>query len=288
MKPLLLAFCLLLSPLYGKRKTTNLTQLLAGKHFQLQLISTGAYQEDCLQLIAKYTGPDSIELRMQPGLRFNSLTETEQDLVLTAAPGMKMGKNTEVRMILRAFCCQASMRGPSRGGRYELAKQQDTSMQRLAGFLHHRRYNTPITQQAIWVLSDGRPLASIPDSTESLQSLRVLLSRLSGQKIPWYHLESVSGQYQSGHLYTYARSLTATVFVSNPQNDYVQLTILTAEGVPCVKILRHWLKAGENMPYELQIPLLGLAAGRYEVVLEGKGGELFREGFHLGQANARI
>jgi hypothetical protein len=247
----------------------------------LQLLSTGAYQEDCLQLCATYSGPDSLELRLEPGLRFNSINDQEQDLLLTSAPTLQFGKSQEIRLMLRAFCCQASLRTPASGGRYELATQQDSSLKTLARFLYKRRFPSSVTQQAIWVLSDRKSLGTIPDSTEALQSLRILLSRLSGQKIPWYQLETVSGQWTNGHLYQYPKSLRATVLVNHQQSDFVQLQILNEAGLPCVKILRHWLKAGQGLPYALEIPLKGLSAGKYKVILEGKEGVLYQEVFEV-------
>lgn len=281
MKTILLAACLFFSPVYGHKKTQTLSQLLTSKNFRLQLLSTGAHQEDCLQLRATYVGPDSIEVQLEPGLRFNSINDQEQDLLLTAAPRLQLGRGQETRLMLRAFCCQASLRSPTNGARYELASKQDSSLQRLAKFLHHRRYVSSVTQQAIWVLSDHRSIATIPDSTESLHSLRVLLSRLSGQKIPWYHIESVNGQFQNGQLYQHSKSIHATVLVNHQQGDFVQLQILNQAGMPCVKILRHWLQAGQGLHYPLEIPLQGLSSGKYEVLLEGKEGVLYREVFEV-------
>jgi len=281
MKALVFAFFLLFSPLYGKKKSVSLEQLLAGKYFRLQLISTGAHQENCLQLIVRYTGPDSLELRLQPGLRFNSLNDQEQDLLLTASPTLHLGKGVETRLMLRAFCCQASLRGPAIGGRYELAAKQDSSLKQLASYLFRRAYSTAITQQAIWVLSDGKPLAGIPDTSENLQSLRVLLAHLGGQKIPWYQLDYVSGQWRSGQLYQYPERLRARILLNNAQDDYVTLTVINSAGLPCGKILRHWLKPGLQQPYDLDIPLAGLTPGNYAVILQGKESVLYRGEFEV-------
>lgn len=259
----------------------TLQDLITSGKVKAKLIGTGAYQNECLQLCLHNLGKEALTISLEPGLKFNSLLDSEQDLLLTQSKSIILAAGKEQRMILTAFCCQASQRAPHAGGIYEVARHQDTSLKKLAQFMSPRHFNNNIVQHAIWTISDRHNVSCIPDSTEALQSLRIYLSELSGQKIPWYHMDLLSGRTASGRLWQAARKLTATIIINNDQEDYVTLTVIDKDGLACAKILKHWLKAGQQMRYELDIPIATLPWGEYSVVLETKTKTLFRDQFKV-------
>jgi hypothetical protein len=276
-----ICFLMMIVPFFESfsRPILSLQEVLKSGKIKVKLIGTGAYQQDCLQLWIQNLGPDSLRLQLEAGTKFNSLTESEQDLLLTATPIIAMKAKGETRLMLRAFCCQASNRAPHSGGIYELASKQDSSLRKIARFMEPRNFAKDIVQHAIWTISDKHRLSSIPDSTEALQSLRVYLAQLSGQIIPWYHLDMRSGRSPSGRLWQSAKNLSATVIINNDKDEYVTLTVLDKDGLPCAKILQHWLKAGQQQRYTLEIPIASLAFGEYSIVLSTKTETLFRDKF---------
>lgn len=256
-------------------------KLIKQNKIEVRILSTGAYQEDCLQFFISNKSPDSIEVNLLPGWQFNSTNENEQDLILTNATHRKLAPHTKLLLIAKAYCFQASNRAPSKGGRYEPAVTQDTSLRRVAEFIARRNFKPQINQAAIWTISNHHSIAAIPDTSEALQSLRYLLSRLSGQTIPWYHISYVHGLSASGNILKHPRNFSATVDFTLEQDTYITMTLLNDKLDTCGIILCHWQRGVGTVHYPVDVPLRNLEAGNYTLLVSSKDKTLYRNTFEI-------
>jgi hypothetical protein len=92
-------------------------------------------------------------------------------------------------VLCRAFCCEASGSGPRAGEGYRAGHQSPPKLTAVAEAVARGEYPDDEVQHAVWVLSDGYSIASMGalDSTAT-DSLRLAVSRLSGQPAPLYSL----------------------------------------------------------------------------------------------------
>lgn len=281
MKKLVLALTLFSSTGVFSTPVSELQKLIREHQLELRVLSTGAYQEDCLQFFITNTGRNPLHLQLLPGMQFNSQTDAEQDLILTSTTDKTLAPGAKLVCIGKAYCFQASRSCPSTGGKYMLFEKQDTALCRLAEFLAKRDFARHINQNAIWTLSDRHSIAAIPDTSEALQSLRVLLSRLSNQAIPWYRTDYAHVRTTSGRIQLLPLRLTTTITISLSQASYITVQLLDEQGRPAGFILQHWQPAGTAMNYPISIATKNLQRGNYQLVLSTESETLFRQSIEV-------
>ena len=252
-------------------------KLIQQNKLEVRVLSTGAYQEDCLQFFITNKSNASIHLQLQPGMQFNSQTETEQDLILTSTIDKVLAAGAKLVCIGKAYCFQASRGCPSKGGKYTLFDKQDTGLSRVAEFLAKRGFAPHINQNAIWTVSDHHSIAAIPDTSEALQSLRVLLARLSNQVIPWYRTDYAHIRTAGGHIGMLPLQLTTNITFSLPQLNYITVQLVDEQGRPAGFILQHWQQPGTELSYPISFSTKNLVRGKYSLVVSTDKETLFRK-----------
>lgn len=256
---------------------SDFQKLIQQNKLEVRVLSTGAYQEDCLQFFLTNKSNTPIHLQLQPGMQFNSQTDSEQDLILTSTSDKVLAPGAKIVFIGKAYCIQASRRCPSKGGKYTLFDQQDTGLSRVAEFLAKRNFAQHINQNAIWTLSDHHSIAAIPDTSEALQSLRVLLAQLSNQVIPWYRTDYAHIRTAGGRIDMLPLQLTTTIKFSLPQLNYITVQLVDEQGRPAGFILQHWQQPGLELNYPISISTKNLVRGKYSLLVSTDKETLFRK-----------
>jgi len=157
----------------------------------------------------------------------------------------------------------------------------DSNLVKLARFLNRRNYSCDNEQQAIWSISDKRSIAGIASDDEPLMSLRQFLADMKGITLPWYTLETRNYVFSNGRIVSYVTSLTGEMNYSNEKENYVTCTVLNENGLPVILVKSQWLGPTVNSKYPLDLPVAGLAAGKYKVELRSPEKLLASRDFEL-------
>jgi hypothetical protein len=143
-------------------------------------------------------------------------------------------------------------------------------------------YPPNIEQMAIWSISDKHSIASVCDDKDSsLLDLRQFLANLKGEKLPWYTLQSYTYVYRNGAIATFPQFLKGKLTYNNEKENYATLSIRDEFGREVCELKSHWLLAGVNQNYDLNIPVKGLAKGKYKIALSTPDKKLVEEVFEI-------
>jgi hypothetical protein len=219
---------------------------------------------------------------VEAGRRLNSLEEKHQDILIIKEEVILLGKLEDKWFKVKGYCCQADNHSPTQNAKYDVNKLADSNLVQVARFLNSGSFDAHVEQQAIWAISDKRPTANIAGKNDSLNTaLRSLVSSLKGEPVPWYTIISRTFVYSSGAMQNFPQLLRGKLNYSNDKDAYVTLFIYDSKGLPVCLIRDQWLKACSGKDYDLNVPIKGLAKGKYTIGLKTAEKELTKREFEI-------
>ncbi len=268
--------------LQAKHQKMNLQKAIDLKLVKAEAKSLGGYQGFCVKMNVKNLSPDSLTIFLEAGRRLNSLDDKNQDILITQQEIIALKKLEEKAFNVKGYCCQANNHSPFAGAKYDVNKLADSNLVNLARYLSGAKFEANVEQQAIWAISDKKSTANIASANDSLLlPLKQLVANLKGEKLPWYSIITKTILYAGGDMKTYPLYLRGKLNYSNDKEDYVSLYVFDEKGLPVCEIKSQWLLPCSNKDYELNIPVKGLAKGKYSVELKTPEKQLAKQEFEI-------
>lgn len=166
-----------------------LVQLIEEGRVHLAAEGVGGHSGECLRVLLQNTGNTTLRTRIPAGWVFVSRRPEVQDLVVMRNEVLALAPHASTTVTCRAFCCEAHNISPEAGEPFRQGHPAGAALFTLAQWVDGGRYDDALVQSAVWVLSDGNDIGSVGalDGTAN-DTLRLRLSRLSGQPVPRYTL----------------------------------------------------------------------------------------------------
>lgn len=268
--------------LNANHQEMKLQKALDQKLVKAEVKSLGGYQGYCIMLTLKNLGKDSLRIILEPGRRLNSVDDKNQDILVTKEEIIVLQKFENRSVNVKGYCCQASNFSPSTGAKYDINKMADPSLVSLAQYLNACTLDANTEQQAIWAISDKKSTANVASMNDSLLlPLKQLVANLKGEKLPWYSLITKTYLYSSGRMDTYPLYLRGKLNYSNDKENYVSLYVYNEKGLPVCQIKSEWITPCSDKDYNLNIPVKGLAKGKYTIELKTPEKQLAKQEFEI-------
>jgi len=249
----------------------NISQAMALKKIKVQVTGTGGHSGYCISLLLSNTSPDSLILDFDPGLKFNSLNDQDQDILLVKKLTVPLKHGEQKKVFAKGYCCQATKHSPGNKSLFKVEANKDSNLILVARFLDQYSFDPGVEQQAVWSISDGSPTGSIfSENIASLRNLRSLVAGLKNEEDPWYSYESAQHIYSNGVIAIMPLKLTGLLKYNSPSLEFTTLEVLNDAQVPVCMIKSGWLKPGSNEEFPVDIDIRGLQKGRYSVQLRTK------------------
>lgn len=281
-KYILTALVLVTINLSAKHQKLNLQKAINMRLIKATALSLGGHEGYCIQVNLISTSPDSLIIFIEAGRRLNSVEETNQDILIVKQEIIALGKFENKWVKVKGYCCQSDNHSPSLNAKYDINKLADSNLVSLARSLNAGVFDADVEQNAIWAISDKKPTANISGNNDSLAlPLRKLVADLKGEPLPWYTIISKVFVYQSGIMENFPQVLRGNLSYSNDKDNYVTLFILDKNGREVCLLKSQWLKACENENYNLNVPVKGLAKGKYSIGLRTQNKELTKREFEI-------
>ncbi len=262
--------------------TINIQKAIREKKVKASVISLGGHQGYCLQLSVKNLTQDSLVLLIEAGLRFNSESHEEQDILLVKSETLVLRRGQTRATALKGYCCQASNRSPSANSKYGVGKLADSALCALAQCFDTSMSDQDIEQQAIWAISDRKETSTIPPGSDSCaMELRKLVAKLKGEPVPWYTVGIRSHVYSNGRITQFATYVSGTLNFTVATDCYGTFSVEDSTGQKVQYIKSEWLTHSENQDYHFKVPVAGLKKGSYYVTMRGEGRTLARKKFEM-------
>ena len=259
-----LACCAALLPAHAAEDKALLAEFLENRQVALSVQGTGEHQGNCVRVTVQNRTARPLRTSIPVGWVFVSNTPEVQDLLVVREEVLALSGGASRTVLCRAFCCEASGSGPRAGEGYRAGHQSPPKLTAVAEAVARGEYPDDEVQHAVWVLSDGYSIASMGalDSTAT-DSLRLAVSRLSGQPAPLYSLRFADepGRVCSGRPEAINRELVYDV----PAGTAFTAVVVDRRG-KVVQVLhdRTLLDAGRHR-LSFDLTVLGWPPGTYAI-----------------------
>ena len=266
----------------AKHQQLSLQNALDKKLVSAKVHSLGGYQGYCIKMEVKNLSPDSLIILVEAGRRLNSIDEKNQDILVVREQFVMLKKYEDKYIEVKGYCCQASNHSPNTGAKYDVNKLADSNLVFLARYLNVGNFNKDAEQNAIWAISDNKNTANVTATNDTLIiPLRNLVANIKGEPIPWYTFITRTINYASGSMETFPLLLRGKLNFDNAKECYTTLHVLNEKGIEVCQIIKQWTLAGGNQTYNLNIPIAGLAKGKYTIELKSDEKELVKKEFKI-------
>lgn len=182
-----LGLLFVISFLRAKHQVLTLEKASKTHIIKFKIKGTGIYKGDCLKLSLDNNIKDSLIILLEPGHRLDSKNNDEQDILVLKEQFFVLGGYQHKEFKVNGFCCQASNHSPRKDSAFKLGAKADANLVSLAQYCNqHTYFREGDLQNAVWCVSDKRPIASISEGNEEL---RKFVSKITKCEIPWYQIE---------------------------------------------------------------------------------------------------
>lgn len=250
---------------------------------RVEIKSTGAHAESCVEFRVKNMTGDSLYGFLEPGRRLTSNDPGEQDIFIVREEAFALAKNETKTFFGYGFCCQSNNRSPQKDAGFGLGGMTNDNWQALARQINASNYPPDAIQNAIWVVSDGHDIRSIPALAEGkTEELRQFVAKQLGITVPWY---SFLYAEDSTRLYSgIANRLFADVTFRVPRRSMITGVIYDQKGNQIYDSPSYYVSDGEHH-FQLNVPLDYFPQGDYTFqLIEDFDVMNLERKFHLGQA----
>jgi hypothetical protein len=230
----------------------------------LTATGTGGHMGEAIRVQVRNVSGQTVRTRIPAGWVFQSVKEDVQDLMVVREEEVTLASNATTTIACRAFCTQGPLRGPSVGEPYRAGGPGRPEAIALAQAVAAARYDDHLVRSAIWVISNGYPIAGMGAMDSSAaDTLRMVVSRLSGQPPPRYtmHFVQEEGSVCSGR----PASITRVFAVDAPAGAVLNAVVLNAAGnVVYVLDEQSLLEPGRHVR-SYAVPVEEWPQGRYAI-----------------------
>jgi len=244
--------------------------------------SLGGHADYCMNMNLKNLISDSLIIIVEAGRRLNSIDDQNQDILITKEEIIVLMKHEDKWFRVKGYCCQANNHSPATNAKYDINTLADSNLVKLARYLNSNSFDTNVEQQAIWAISDKKPTAQITAKNDSLLvPLRQLVANLKDEPLPWYTIISKTIVFSGGSMETYPLWLRGKLSYTNDKDCYTTLHILNNKGEEVCQIIKQWALTGGEHIFDLNIPLKGLAKGKYTIEVNAPDKQLVKREFEI-------
>ncbi|MBL0913559.1 MAG: hypothetical protein IBJ09_14425 [Bacteroidia bacterium] len=250
---------------HASEKYRSIAELQENGSISVQILSTGGYSGNCVNLQMKNNRSDTQFVWIEAGRRLDNPVETDQDILLVREEKIALPPFAKTQRLLFGFCCQASNGAPKTDTTFRIGSMAGGNLEWLAGFIDHKKYDTYTIQQAVWVFSDNHQLASVVAGRDPLIiDLRKAMAKKLNITLPWYDIQyrTVDNTPFSGQ----HTRVTGEIEFSSASAGFLSINIRNEVGM-----LMHVVTEEENALYgstytvPLNIPVEHWGKGRYSV-----------------------
>lgn len=252
--------------------STSLTlqEALSKNLVKVKIKGLGNYQGESTILEIQNLSSKDLSIKLEPGRKFVPDEEKYQNLLVVREEQLlvKAGSNASKRVV--GFCCESNDCGPRNNLGFKTQDMADSNLIKLATYINanYKQLNTTSIQQAIWSISNNHASAAINTGSEKEMALKMLVSKLKNEPIPWYIIKQRIYQSPSGQIHLVNDSLLGKMAYSNTEWCYSKLNIYDVKDNAVLISVGNWLKPGTNNAYDVALPISKLPKGKYKLTLE--------------------
>jgi hypothetical protein len=261
-------------------QTTTLQQALEKGLITLQADGLGGYSGECLQAIVTNISKRPLRIALSPGMVFQSQDTALQDLLVVDNEEYVLAASQKHIFKLTGYCCEMFRGGPGMGAVFQFVGQRNEKLTQVATYLH-RNYldKNPMSQQAVWSVSDNADLSAVWDRNQPEKSKKLIefLAQLTGRPVPWYRAEYAKAAPGPQMAKRPMMLIEADWEFTLPENDSLTLAVFNRENQQVDVLMTDKLYSSGIYTFTFSYKTNRLPKGVYWFRMRGKKSGLVKE-----------
>lgn len=273
-------FLLLISPLFLTAQSKSLSQALSEGLVTIQAEGLGGHGGECLQATVTNVGKRALRIVLGPGMVFQSQDTALQDLLIVDNEEYILPANQKRSFKLVGYCCEMYRGGPGAGSVFQLVNQSNEKLSQVATYLYRNFLDkNPMTQQAIWSVSDNADLSAVWDRNQPEKSKKLIefLAQLTGRPVPWYRSEYAKAAPGPQMAKRPMMMIEADWEFTLPENDSLTLAVFNDAGQEVGMLMPNKLYSSGIYTFTFSYKTNRLPKGVYWFRMRGKKLGLVKE-----------
>ena len=194
---LLVLALIILAFITDEKKQISIKDALTQNLISYNIKGLGGHQGECVSITIQNNSNKDTTFYFESGRKLISKDQSIQDILIINPVEFMLAAGKKIDFKGFGFCCQAHNGSPYANSEFEIGNLKNIKLTALANFLYSNRYEEDQMQDAIWVVSDNNPIASILVPTDDkkaekkMMKLKLYVAKLmdiNSDKL-WYSLE---------------------------------------------------------------------------------------------------
>ncbi|MGB0914521.1 MAG: hypothetical protein ACPGVI_00545 [Crocinitomicaceae bacterium] len=246
-------------------KTLSLIDAIENKTVTAEITSSGNYSGNCIDITLKNNTNYPLKLTSEGGTNFNPVDEGEQTLIQLEDIFLALKPNGTYQGKIPAFCSEASDRCPSTATAMTPTKNKRSKLNELVAYLKGKQVPKTTYQDAVWCVSDNKPISNIENSNKASKDLRVYLAGLTGQKNSWFSSPQHVQVDESGNFNYETVNINGALEFDCTKGAKVRQDIMKANGDPMFESDKTMTAQSTHIKYSFRMSVKGWEKGDYYV-----------------------
>jgi hypothetical protein len=265
---------------FSQKNTSNerifdISEAIRQKIVRVKIEGLGGHTGESLRVICHNLRGQYFRLRIPQGQLMLPADSTQQTLVVADEMLLSVTAKTPAEASLHTFCTQAGEASPSVGATFAIGALAPPQVCELLKFIAEKdKKEDSAAQNAVWCLTNGKPLGSIGDAELTAFVAKQLGKEAPGYRIRYSKVEEVPGQR--------AELGKALVIEGNfryylARDERVLMVLLDGQGKQIKQISKEeTMKAGEHRS-SLRLEIFHLPPGKYTLRMQTKAGRVIKD-----------
>lgn len=283
-KSTLLIVCLIFASFSPKFQTYNQQYALSIEDAILRnmiacdIESKGGHTGNCVDMRVKNLTPNRLVVKLESGRNLTSVDTNSQDILVVKEELFVLNPSQTQQKEVFGFCSQSHKSEPNKSELFTIGEMKDKNIVKLTQHLAANKYPISAMQDAIWTMTNDRPIASIfHNNRDSIVNLQEFVAQFTKSMSPWYAIEYT--EPDSGMASNTAKSIHGNIEARLTKNTVVKIVVYDKFNIPQ---LRTEILTGEQAnKHPFSVNVLSLPKGRYHIGFYTLGGRLDEKVFSI-------
>jgi len=229
-----------------------------------EIVGKGGHQENCISFSLKNKTPDTLYIMLEPGRTIVSEDSSFQDIFIVKEKRITLPPLATVTTDGYGFCCRAHRSSPAKKSKFNIGYMSPVEWVEVASVINVNHFPTNAIQNAVWVLSDNFPIASIHhEKMEEIELLRTAVAKAKGITLPWYTIS-----YEKDTVLLFSNrpeKLHGKIAYYVNRNAIITINIRSSKGQLMTTLIQEEAKNPGNQEFKLDLDIRNWAKGNYDI-----------------------
>lgn len=242
------------------------------------IISKGGHTGNCIDMKIKNLTLNKLMVKLESGRNLVSLDTNKQDILVVKEELFVMNPSQTQQKAVFGFCSQSHKGSPEKDGMYTIGEMKDKNIVKLTQHLAANKYPISAMQNAIWTLTNNRPIESIfHHNRDSIENLQEFVAQFTKSMSPWYSIEYT--EPDSGMVSNIAKKIHGNVEARLPKNTVIKIVVYDMFNISQIRTELVTTENSNKHPFSVNV--LSLPKGRYHIGFFTLGGRLDEKVFSI-------